>query len=82
MSRVIEKNGVPVGGGDHAASTEIVLHLAYNLTPLLRGGQVFLDITDLFNRDPVFYNGPSGFDQYTGNVIGRVSTIGFRVKLM
>jgi outer membrane receptor protein involved in Fe transport len=77
----LEKNGVPVGGGDQVASTEMVdLHVSYDFD-LLGGAQVFLDVTNLFNRDPVFYNSANGYDQYTGDVLGRVSTLGIRVKL-
>ncbi|HEX3842967.1 MAG TPA: TonB-dependent receptor, partial [Steroidobacteraceae bacterium] len=81
VSPVLEKNGVPVGGGDHVAATELIdLHVSYDFD-LLGGAQVFVDVTNLFNRDPVFYNSTNGYDPYTGDVLGRVSTLGIRVKL-
>lgn len=82
VAPIISMNGVPVGGGDHVASTDLFdLHLAYNFTEKFADTQIFLDMTNVFNRDPVFYNGSTGYDQYTGNIIGRVTTLGFRVKL-
>jgi hypothetical protein len=38
-------------------------------------------MTTVFNRNPPFYNSTYGYDAYTGNVLGRVMTVGFRLKL-
>jgi outer membrane receptor protein involved in Fe transport len=79
---LIEQNGVPVSGGDPVASTTLFdLHVGYNFGDKLAGTQVYLDMTNIFNRAPVFYNGSTGYDQYTGNIIGRITTLGFRLKL-
>ena len=79
---LIEQNGVPVSGGDPVASTTLFdLHVGYNFGDRLAGTQVYLDMTNIFNRAPVFYNGSTGYDQYTGNIIGRITTVGFRLKL-
>jgi outer membrane receptor protein involved in Fe transport len=40
--------------------------------------QIFLDVSNLFDREPSFYNNSNGFDRYSGNPIGRVITVGFR----
>jgi outer membrane receptor protein involved in Fe transport len=55
--------------------------VGYNFGDRFAGTQVYLDITNIFNRAPVFYNGSTGYDQYTGNIIGRITTLGFRLKL-
>ena len=79
---IIEQNGEPAGGGDPVASTTLFdLHVGYNFGDRFAGTQVYLDITNIFNRAPVFYNGSTGYDQYTGNIIGRITTLGFRLKL-
>ena len=80
---LVSENGIPVSGGDHVAATALVdLNVAYTLHgDALDGSQVFLDITNLFDRNPSFYNSANGYDPYSGNVIGRVVTLGFRAKL-
>jgi iron complex outermembrane receptor protein len=75
------EDGVPVGGGDKVeASTIFDLNLAYTIpdSSALNGSQIFMDVTNLFDKDPVFYNNANGFDRFSGNPIGRVVTIGFR----
>ena len=86
VAPIIEQNGVPVGGGDWVAPTiTLDLHAAYNFGGTkgskLGNSQVYLDITDLLNKAPAFYNGANGYDSYAGNVIERVVSVGFRVKL-
>ena len=82
VTPVITQNGVPVGGGDRVNSNTLVdLNLAYNLgVGRLKGSQVYLDVDNLFDRNPVFYNSANGVDPFTGNVLGRVVSVGFRAK--
>jgi iron complex outermembrane receptor protein len=67
-------NGLPAGGGDTVKSnTTFDLNLSYTLSErdwlgdYLAGSQFFVDIQNVFDKAPVFYNGPTGYDGYTGN---------------
>jgi outer membrane receptor protein involved in Fe transport len=64
------------------AATELIdAHVAYNFTgSRFKGSQVFVDVTNLFDKAPAFYNSTFGYDAYTGNVLGRVVTVGVRGK--
>jgi len=79
-------SGVPVGGGDHIGGyTTVDAHLSYNLGAALAETQVFLDVTNLFDRDPPFLNRAGGgagvgYDAFLASPIGRVLTVGFRSK--
>jgi iron complex outermembrane receptor protein len=85
---------VPVGGGDPVkANVTLDAHVSYNLARLGRGfgdSQVYLDISNLLGTDPPFYNtgAPSnsvnstmtGFDPYGASNLGRVFSVGVRLK--
>jgi iron complex outermembrane receptor protein len=80
-------NGLPAGGGDVVHSnTTFDLHLSYILSEgdwlgdQIPGAQFFVDIQNLSDKAPAFYNGPTGYDGYTGNPIGRLVTFGVRTK--
>jgi iron complex outermembrane receptor protein len=74
--------GNPTGGGDKVKGTKTVdVHLAYTIPGVLEKAQIFIDATNLFDRDPSFFNSANGYDQFTGNPIGRVVTLGFRTSL-
>jgi len=74
-----DANGNPTGGGDKVKGvTTVDLHVAYNFKNLLKKSQVFIDATNLFDKDPAFFNSANGYDQFTGNPIGRVVTVGLR----
>jgi iron complex outermembrane recepter protein len=79
---LVSASGIPSGGGDKVAATELIdAHVAYNFTSSrFNGSQVFVDATNLFDKRPAFYNIANGYDQYTGNVLGRVVTVGVRGK--
>lgn len=88
VNPVILTNGYPSGGGDIVHSNlTFDMHLSYTLDrgnimgAELDGSQVFLDVVNLTDKNPVFYNGASGYDSYTGNPIGRVITVGLRANL-
>ena len=80
--------GVAVGGGDPVGSmTTIDLNLSYKLADKgpLKSAQLFLDVTNLFDKAPPFVNvyginGASGYDANNANPIGRVVTVGLRTK--
>jgi iron complex outermembrane receptor protein len=75
--------GVPTGGGDKVkAGNFIDLHVAYDFPGdgLTQDLQLFVDVNNLFDKDPPFYNSNNGYDTFSGNPIGRLTTIGVRKK--
>jgi iron complex outermembrane receptor protein len=75
--------GVPTGGGDRVkAGNFFDLHVAYDVPGdgLTQDLQVFVDVNNLFDKDPPFYNSNNGYDTFSGNPIGRLTTIGVRKK--
>jgi len=88
---ILDANGNYAGGGDHvSANVTFDLHASYNFPDgLLSGDQVYIDIKNLFDQDPPFYNYPNhgdalssnGYDPFVSNPIGRVIALGFRAKL-
>jgi iron complex outermembrane recepter protein len=81
VAPLISAHGIPSGGGDRVAATELIdAHVAYNLPSRFKGSQVFVDVTNLFDKAPAFYNATFGYDKYAGNVLGRVVTVGVRGK--
>ena len=65
------------------AQALIDLNLSYTFRKAgaFSGSQIFLDAVNLLNKAPPFYNNANGYDTYGGNPIGRVVTVGLRVKL-
>ncbi|HWM69407.1 MAG TPA: TonB-dependent receptor [Steroidobacteraceae bacterium] len=96
VNDVVTSGGVPVGGGDKVRAYDTVdLHLSYDFAGGLPGSmqagstQVFVDVTNLFDRTPPFENATvggvnsasiSGYDPFSGSPIGRVVTAGVRTK--
>ena len=84
ISPVIIANGAPTGaGGDPVkAYTTIDAHAAWKFSDggILGGSEVYVDASNLFDKDPPFYNGGSGYDSYGANPLGRVISVGFRAK--
>jgi iron complex outermembrane receptor protein len=87
----IGANGNPTGGGDLVRSDlTIDAHLAYNFNgSFLPGSQVYLDVKNLFDREPPFYNGNTtgaggvgawGFNGFSSNLLGRLVSVGFRAQ--
>ena len=81
--------GVPVGGGDHVgANTTIDLHgeYAFGETRLFGNMTLFLDVKNVFDRDPPFYSGNTlgiglggyGYNGFLSSPIGRIASAGFR----
>jgi iron complex outermembrane receptor protein len=82
---VVNAEGVPVGGGDNVgAYTTVDAHVSYSLGAT-KGTQVFVDVTNLLNRDPPFVNRNNsftglGYDAFTASPLGRVVVVGVRTK--
>jgi outer membrane receptor protein involved in Fe transport len=82
-------DGAPIGGGDKVGANHIFELNAQYILPregywgssALGGSTVFVDITNLFDAAPAFYNSANGFDTFTGDPTGRVVTVGLRVKM-
>lgn len=76
--------GYPTGhGGDKVHSyTTVDLHVSYKLPPFIAGHnarpQVYVDVNNLFDQDPPFYNSRTGYTTFAGNPIGRIVSLGFR----
>jgi iron complex outermembrane recepter protein len=86
-------NGFPTGGGDTVKSfATIDLNLGYKFGQLgmFRETQLFLDATNLADKDPPQYNvfaiggnngvGVAGYDPVNASPLGRVITLGVRAK--
>ncbi|HEY0267154.1 MAG TPA: TonB-dependent receptor [Rhizomicrobium sp.] len=82
-----DANGNPNGGGD-AVKANITFdgHAAYDFPDgLLGGDQVYITMTNMFDKHPPFYNSPgqasiTGTDDLVTNLIGRTTVVGFRAK--
>ncbi|MEN9705428.1 MAG: hypothetical protein RLZZ393_1307, partial [Pseudomonadota bacterium] len=81
ITGVNKVNGVPTTGGDPvAANTTVDLNIGYKLAGRLEGTSLFVDATNLFDRDPPFFASGTGFDGTNANALGRVITVGVRTK--
>jgi iron complex outermembrane receptor protein len=76
--------GVPTGGGDKVkASDTFDAHLSYEFgdrDSFTNGLEVYADVSNLFDKDPVFYNNVGGYDTFSGNPIGRLISLGVRKR--
>ncbi len=86
-----DANGNPNGGGDVVDATNTFdLHLSYNLGfgETFKDVGVALDIKNLTDEDPSFYNGNLGgfmggawgYDNYNANPVGRMVTLAVRMN--
>lgn len=87
ITPVVNANGV-LGGGDKVNSnTTFDLHLNYTLAPgdlfgsPLAGTEIYVDVQNVLDKQPVFFNSANGYDPFSGNPIGRVVTLGLRAHL-
>jgi hypothetical protein len=84
---VTRSDGAPLSGGDRVSAQHYFeVNFRYTLGEsllgnTLGGSQVFVDVSNLFDETPAFYNGNTGFDGLTGDPTGRVVTVGIRAKL-
>jgi iron complex outermembrane receptor protein len=72
----------PIGGGDPVkANVTFDLNLAYEFNDgILGNDQVSLNIRNLFDKTPPFYNSANGYDANVANPLGRIVTIGLTSK--
>ena len=86
-----DANGNPNGGGDVVEATNTFdLHFAYNfsLGKTFDDVSVALDVRNLTDEDPSFFNGNQGgfmggawgYDNYTANPVGRQITLAVRMN--
>lgn len=89
LNPVISKNGIPTSGGDKVKSyTTVDLSLTYDWKNVFAGKiQTFVNVDNVFNAYPPFENNTnaqangSGYDNLLAFPMGRVVTIGARIKL-
>lgn len=79
--------GQPIGGGDKVAANDTFdTHLQYDFEQgqgWTSGAQIYVDVQNLFDTDPPFYNANSGgagmgFDVYEASPLGRIVSVGLR----
>ena len=86
---ITRTNGLPTGGGDLVKSfTTVDLHLGYKIEGIsaFSSLEVFVDGSNVFNTAPPQYNvfntnGAIAYDNINASPIGRVITLGLRVKM-
>jgi iron complex outermembrane receptor protein len=78
----VDTLGYPNGGGDHvSANVTFDLHLAYNFQDgVLGDDQVTLNVRNLTDQNPPFFNVAAGYDTSVANVLGRVISVGLQSK--
>lgn len=76
-------NGNPVSGGDKVkALTTFDLNLAYDFdVGLLAGSKMSLAATNIFDKDPPYYNNSAGYYSLVHNPYGRTITLSLTMKL-
>jgi iron complex outermembrane receptor protein len=79
----LDANKNPSGGGDHvAANVTFDLHLSYTFDTTYTGqDEVSVNIRNLFDRAPPFYNSSVGYDSWVANPYGRIIQLGVTAKL-
>ena len=72
----------PNGGGDRvSANATFDANVAYTFSGGFLDGQVIsLNVRNIFDRQPPFYNSSSGYDSYVANVLGRQVSVGLQLK--
>jgi iron complex outermembrane receptor protein len=73
----------PTGGGQGVkAFTTVDMHAAYDFGEqgALSNTEVSLTATNVFNKDPPFFNAAIGYDVFNANPIGRLVTLGISKK--
>jgi iron complex outermembrane receptor protein len=85
INPVVITGGVPSGGDPVKAATTFDGHIDFkipgNAFSFLPKADVYLDVVNIFNKRPPFYNNNNGgWDPFSGNPIGRVVSFGFRAR--
>jgi iron complex outermembrane receptor protein len=91
---IIVKNGIPISGGDDVdADNTFDVHAQYLFGDASRFKDwiVSLDVHNLTDEDPPFFNGNTtgiagnangwGYNGFVSNPVGRLVTLGLRVRL-
>jgi iron complex outermembrane receptor protein len=75
-------SGSPIGGGDVVNSeSRFDLHISYDFTTSAFGDdQIYLTAQNILDSRPPFINNSLGYDAFESTPLGRVVTMGFRVK--
>ena len=79
---VLDANLNPAGGGDHVkANVTFDVNVAYSFsTPWSGDDEISLNVRNLFDREPPFYNSTTGYDSWVANPFGRVVEISLQAK--
>jgi iron complex outermembrane receptor protein len=79
---ILDANLNPAGGGDHVkANVTFDLNIAYTFSTSWSGDdEISLNVRNLFDKDPPFYNANIGYDNWVANPYGRVIEIGLQAK--
>jgi iron complex outermembrane receptor protein len=80
---ILDANGNVSGGGDIVkAWTTFDLHAGYKFSKggMLGESEVYVDANNLFDKAPPFFNASNGYDPFGSNPLGRVISIGLRMK--
>jgi iron complex outermembrane receptor protein len=80
---VLDANGNVSGGGDRVNSwTTVDLHASWDFSHEgpLGDSQVYVDVNNVSNEAPPFFNTSSGYDSFGANPLGRVVSLGIRAR--
>jgi len=80
---ILDTNGNVSGGGDYVHSwTTVDLHASWDFSHggMLGESQVYVDVNNLFNESPPFFNNANGYDPFGANPLGRVLNVGIRAR--
>ena len=74
--------GNPTGGGDKVkANIQFDLNLSYKLNEgIFDDTTLSINVRNLFDKAPPFYNSAAGYDSYVANPLRRVISLGFQAK--
>jgi iron complex outermembrane receptor protein len=80
---VLDASGNVVGGGDKVKSwTTFDMHAGYKFSKggLLGESEIYLDVNNIGDKAPPFFNTANGYDPFGSNPLGRVVSVGLRMK--
>ncbi|HVZ27023.1 MAG TPA: hypothetical protein VG798_00060, partial [Rhizomicrobium sp.] len=80
---VLDANGNVSGGGDYVHSwTTFDLHASWDFSHegMLGDSQLYVDVNNIFNEAPPFFNNSQGYDPFGANPLGRVMSVGIRLR--
>ena len=52
----------------------------FNHESMMGDSQLYIDINNLFNQAPPFFNNANGYDPFGANPLGRVASVGIRAR--